>query len=262
MAATLELPRSVLLALWLAADYAGVATDLIAGDDEPHELVGDGPYEHLDDLIHDTCGSGNDFAAVLPVPGDPLVGPPEAAAAGEAVLVHTHEGWTAALVPRIERFGSHLEPGHLVTWHVTEVPDWRTALEGIVGSLDDAEADLREGLQLATEALLQLDVARWRPEAAEQIAVVREGALPTDRIPPRLEGQRVRVLAQAARLSAIVDLATQDDGGAVNLWQADQRSTALREVDRLARRAMSAATAVTNGDEIWRYNDERRGRGR
>ena len=39
-------------------------------------------------------------------------------------------------------------------------------------------------------------------------------------------------------------LATADDGGAVNLWQADQRSTALREVDRAARRAMSAATAT------------------
>ena len=52
------------------------------------------------------------------------------------------------------------------------------------------------------------------------------------------------MLASAARLRAIVTLATADDGGAVNLWQADQRSTALREVDRAARRALSAATAT------------------
>ncbi|NKY40086.1 hypothetical protein HGA02_11250, partial [Cellulomonas septica] len=56
-----------------------------------------------------------------------------------------------------------------------------------------------------------------------------------------IDGRRVRVLASAARLRGIVALATQDDGGAVNLWQADQRSTALREVDRVARRAMAAA---------------------
>ena len=37
------------------------------------------------------------------------------------------------------------------------------------------------------------------------------------------------------------------DGVAISLWQADQRSTALREVDRAARRAMSAATARADG---------------
>ena len=46
----------------------------------------------------------------------------------------------------------------------------------------------------------------------------------------------------ATRLLAIVDLATDDDGAAVNLWQMDQRSTALREIERTARRALSAAT--------------------
>ena len=58
-------------------------------------------------------------------------------------------------------------------------------------------------------------------------------------------GERVRVLTSAARLRAIVALAAQDDGAAVNLWQADQRSTALRGcVDRMARRAMSAAATT------------------
>ncbi len=50
---------------------------------------------------------------------------------------------------------------------------------------------------------------------------------------------------QAVRLRAIVDLATADDGGSVNLWQADQRSTALREVDRASRHAVGAATLWT-----------------
>ena len=47
----------------------------------------------------------------------------------------------------------------------------------------------------------------------------------------------------AARLREIVALAAQDEGGAVNLWQSDQRSAALRDVDRLARHAISAASA-------------------
>ncbi|WP_158068926.1 hypothetical protein [Cellulosimicrobium sp. CUA-896] len=55
------------------------------------------------------------------------------------------------------------------------------------------------------------------------------------------------MLEQAVRLRAIVELATVDDGGAVNLWQADQRSTALREVDRASRRAVGAATLWVEG---------------
>ncbi len=49
------------------------------------------------------------------------------------------------------------------------------------------------------------------------------------------------------RLRRIVDLATHDEGGAVNVWQADQRATALREVGRAARRAVAAATLAATG---------------
>jgi len=57
-----------------------------------------------------------------------------------------------------------------------------------------------------------------------------------------LDPRRSRVLALAARLRAVVEVATADDGGAVNLWQADQRSAALRHIERAARRAVCAAT--------------------
>ena len=67
----------------------------------------------------------------------------------------------------------------------------------------------------------------------------------------------MRVLASAARLRAIVALATQDDGAAVNLWQADQRSTALRDVDRMARRAMAAAASTADGLNLGRGRDRR-----
>lgn len=246
--ASLDLPRSVILALWLQAGAPDVAR--VVGDDEPHGVTG-GRYDGLGALLAGLGGRGA-VTAVLPAPGDPLVGPRDAAAAGECVLVHDDAGGTdLAIVPEIHRFGSALEPGATVVWHTREVEDWRTAFQAAVGSLDDAERGLREGLVLATQALVQLDVARWRPDAAERIVAIRDGALPTARLPRELAGspQRVRVLQQAARLRAIVDLAAQDEGGAVNLWQSDQRSAALREVDRLARRAMSAASARLDGAE-------------
>ena len=259
MAPVLELPRSVLLALWLQGGTANGAEYVVTGDDEPHDVVG-GRYYDLEELVEDIAERHYDVTALLPAPGDPLVGPPDAAAAGECVLVHNNDqGWNLAIVPEVHRFGSRFEPGATVVWHTHEVDDWRPGLLGAVGSLDDAERALREGLHLATTALVDLDVARWRPDAAERIAAVRDGSLPVDRLPAEFQAwpQRVAVMMQGARLRAIVALAAEDAGGAVNLWQSDQRSTALREVDRLARRAMSAASAWVRGDEVRRYAAEK-----
>jgi hypothetical protein len=252
----LTLPRSVLLALWAQRVGAGsgplqTALDAVQGQDEPHTVrLGDGAApsgEGLPGLLA-AWGSGpRDVAAVLPAPGD-LAGVPAAVSrlavdAGECVLVHCPAGSFAA-VPVVEEFGSVYEPGFLVTWEVRAVPDWRTALLGSLGSLGEAERELRQALIAATEALASLDVARWRPDAAEAIAALRSDEPLRWSLPAGMEGRQLRVLQTAARLRAIVALATADDGGAVNLWQADQRSTALREIDRAARRAMSAATAT------------------
>lgn len=255
----LALPRSVLLALWVHRVGAGSgplqrAVDAVQGDDEPHTVTGEDDVApsggHLPDLIAAWAGGPREAAALLPAPGD-VAGVPAAVSgaavvAGECVLVHTSAGSFAA-VPEIEGFGSVYEPGHLVTWVVHRVPDWRTTLLGTVGSLADSERDLRGALVSAAEALASLDVARWRPDAADAIAALRSDADLGWPVPPGLEGRRLRVLVAAARLRAIVAIATADDGGAVNLWQADQRSTALREVDRAARRAMCAATARMDG---------------
>ena len=259
---TLELPRSVLLALWLADDSASRAAlvGAVQDDDEPHTVrrlpAADEPSrddltdEPLSALLDACAALPRDVATVLPVPGDPGATPAAvssaAAEAGEAVLVRTPHACIAA-VPVVQQFGSALEPGHMVTWEVSDVADWRHAVHARTGTLQDAENDLRRGLLQATEALVKLDVARWRPDAAEQVAALRDLELPAWRLPDGLDGRRARVLGSAARLRAIVALAAQDDGAAVNLWQADQRSTALREVDRMARRAMAAAaTSLTS----------------
>ena len=247
---SLTLPRSVLLALWLAEPFPGAGPvqrllDAVQGEDEPHRVTtGDQPST-LADLVAIWASGPRTVAAVLPAPGDPAGAPTTIAGAaqdaGEAVLVSTPDGDWAA-VPRVETFGSVYEPGHLVTWEVSRVPAWQHTLIGQVGTFREVERDLTGALSRATEALTSLDVARWREDAAEDIALLAAGGDPRWPLPPGMEQRRVRVLAQAARLRAIIDLATGDDGAAVNLWQVDQRSTALRDVDRAARHAMAAAT--------------------
>lgn len=253
----LDLPRSVVLALWLQELGPASASDpepvdrivaAVQHDDEPHTVSApDEPHlaGTLAELVGAWAAGSPTAAAGLPAPGDPAGVPAGishvAATAGECTLIHT--GAEAyAVVPHVQVFGSVYEPGHLVQWRVSRVPDWRTALVGQVGTLADAERELRAALMQATRALASLDVARWRPDAAETIASLRGDVDRGWRLPRGVDARRVRVLVSAARLRAIVTLATADDGGAVNLWQADQRSTALREVDRAARRAMSAAT--------------------
>ncbi|GAA4725822.1 hypothetical protein GCM10023216_15260 [Isoptericola chiayiensis] len=249
MSESTALPRSVVLALWLQATGAshGLAVRSVTDDDEPHTVVGlpgAAGEGTLADLVAAFSAGPREVCAALPAPGDPCGVPAAAGAqatdAGECVLLATPAGSWAA-VPEVTFFGSELEPGHLVTWRLLEVPAWSTLVAGTVGSLADAERELRSSLVVATEALDSLDVARWRDDAADAIERVRSSTTAGWPV-PELEGRRARVLQLAWKLLAIVDLAGADDGGAVNLWQADQRSTALREVERTARRALGAAT--------------------
>nr|WP_194719757.1 hypothetical protein [Cellulosimicrobium arenosum] len=251
-----------MLALWLRAadrlapdDGATRLLRAVQRDDEPHVVTGALGDLRLADLVHAWSGEVREVVALAPVPGDvngvPLPVAPAAADVGECVLVTTPAGsW--ALVPGVTAFGSELEPGHLVTWEVERVDAWSTRVQGAVGSLADSERELRTALLVATRALDSLDVARWREDAAGAIAGLRSAAAPVWQLPDGAEPRAVGVLAQAVRLRAIVDLAAADDGGAVNLWQADQRSTALREVDHAARRAIGAATLWTGGPSLRR----------
>ena len=259
------LPRSASLALWLWASDAAGSSDpralrAVVQDDEPHALAGDVPADvseaTLRSLLAAWAGRVIASAALFPEPGDAMGVPAEVSApaieAEECVLVSVRsQEWGAAehttvehwaLVPDVETFGSVLEPGHLVSWSMTRVPEWAHRTLGTVGSLSDAERALQRSLQAATEALSALDVSRWREDAGEAIAALRSTVDLRDHLPLGIDPRRSHVFQSAARLRAIVDLATVDDGGAVNLWQADQRSTALREIDRVARRAMASAT--------------------
>lgn len=237
-------------------DPADVRTALAAveQDDEPHTVSGvDGvevPGPALADLLVEWGGTTSAVAASLPVPGDvggvPATVSAHAVDAGEAVLVDGPMG-PHCLVPEIVEFGSVHEIGHMVTWQVHASPPWALGLVGALGSVNDAEGELRSALLTATEALDSLDVARWRPDAAEVISSLRSPVDPGWRLPTGMDQRRARVIALAARLRTIIGLTAGDSGGAVNQWQADQRAAALHHIDDAARRAMAAATLVMVG---------------
>jgi hypothetical protein len=269
----LQVPRSARLAAWGTAALRGRASVLdavraIIDDDEPHTVDVAGQAAGLPDLLAVLSTRGvRELRVVLPAPGD-LLGLPGPAPfnavaleAGECVLADdsphdspydspydSTESPTGAeraptdtgtgIVPHVEQFGSLWEPGSMVTWTVHATARRRVT---DVGSLAEADRELRQALVEATRALAALDVARWRDDAAAQIDAVRSGALSRNAVPPDTPARAVAVLATAARVRAIVALATQDDGAAISGWEADQRTQALRGLDVVARRGMVAA---------------------
>jgi hypothetical protein len=201
----------------------------------------------LADLLDQLAGRAAAVRAVLPVPGDAsgLSGPGAAIQAAveaeeAAVTVPLATGVACILVPQVEWFGSELEPGCQVTWRSFRVD--MAASPASLPQLSDAERAMHEALMEAVEALASLDVARWRDDAAERIAMVRDGGLPGGLIPPGTDRRVVRVLSSAVRVRAIVSLAAEDDGAAITGWQADRRAAGLRHVDHVARTALVAAT--------------------
>ena len=258
----LDLPRSARLAAWGSGVLVGdvgldAAVRAVVRDDEPHVVRWDdapdlpgSPTGRVVDLLTLLAaiaegGPGTSLLLALPVPGDPrgLPGPAtlnvDALEAGECVVAEVAgcaHRW--AVLPEVTEFGSVWEPGALVTWSVREAAP-RRAPES--SSVADSERELRLALATATQALAGLDVARWREDAADRIAAVRDGALVRDAVPPGTSPRATRVLQSAARVLAIVDLAVEDDGAAITSFEAGSRAQALREVAGVARRAVVAA---------------------
>ena len=176
----------------------------------------------------------------LPVPGDVLglPGPAEfnveALAAGEAVLIDGAQCW--ALIPVVLDSNPDDCLGTAVHWQGMRVNPGA----GDPLTLGEAERELAETLQAATEALSALDVARWRPEAADRISEIRSGRN-TDLLAPGYPARAHRVLALAQRVAAIAELAADDDGAAFNVGGMAGRTAELRALARAARRAQLAA---------------------
>jgi hypothetical protein len=169
---------------------------------------------------------------VLPRPGDAggLPGPAafneQALARGEAVL--TVDGPPRGL----------LSSGR-GSWTVYDVLfDARTPL-----SLRDADWGLNQQMRVATAVLMQLDVARWEPVAAD-VLQHQSSNPPPPALPLSSPSHAHHMLEAAMRMLTIVELARQSDGAAVTSVEADARRQALRDLDTAARRGLEAACSA------------------
>ncbi len=248
--------RAGRLVAWGNAAIAGLtsldeAAARVCGADDPHRVAGlpgqDEPVSIAVALgLLRGRGAGRLLLA-LPRPGDPLglPGPPEfnmeAMAAGEAVLTEGDAGVDGplGLVPELTAYGPAGDTGVRVCWRARPVNS--TALLA-TPSLAEAERELAEALRTAVDELTRLDVARWRPEAAEALRAIRErGRDADDVLAPGYPPRAFRVLALAQRLAAIVTLAGEGESAAVSAGEMAARDASLRPLERSIARAQLAA---------------------
>ena len=224
------LPPSAVVAWWATSWLRGhVVTDQVidaVGSDE--RLHRDQNGESLLVVLGRLRAAGaTGCGLALPVEGDPFgLGGPAAFNAlaqdhGEAVVcVEAGLG----LVPE--------QAPETVTWHVA--PAARRQLLDV----GEADRDLRRTTNVAADALAALEVARWRPEAADLFLDGTRGHLPA---PPGIPSRCVDLAARAMTAMTIVDLALVDDGGAASASEIIRRREALVPLDRAARRTLVAA---------------------
>jgi hypothetical protein len=217
----------------LCAETAWWLTGWLRGHIPSDDLL-DGVPVSLD-LAADLRASGaTSVGLALPAPGDPLGlgGPPDfnlaAQTAGEAMVSDSDVG----LVP------GEIHEGY-VRW------DRFVAVRRQVPDLGEADRGLRGQVLETSHRLAELDVARWRPEIADEVmALGRPMDIdPPPGVPPRCAELAVR----SARCLAIVRLAATDDGAAVSAYEMTARADALRPLDSAARRGLVAACSP----EVW-----------
>lgn len=248
MPASGPLPASARLAWWGTSWLRGhTVTDLlldaVIDTDATHVvsglaglgLGGDGSTESLVAGLGRLRAEGaTGFGAAFPAEGDPagLGGPPPfndaAFEVGEAVVV-LDVG--VGLVPQ--------RVGAAVTW-VAHRADRRP-----LADVGEADRGLRAALLQSAEALAGLDVARWRPEVADRLLNLRHRDPLTG--PPGTPPRCVDLAARGLQALEIVELALEDDAGAVSAWEVEQRRTALRPLELAGRRALVAACSP----EVW-----------
>lgn len=228
------LPVAARLAWWGTAWLQGrigpdELLDAMLGDDVAHVVGGpDGTAPLLLELVDARRRGASAVAAAFPAPGDPvgLRGPKElnlaAIDAGEVALLL---GAGTALVPA--------RVGRAVEW--TSLPAERRPPP----DLGEADRLLRSTLLTTANALAALDVARWRPELADDLTDLRTG-VPLA-APPGTPARSVDLAGRALHLEAVTSLALEDDGGAVSVSEAASRRAALEPLEQAARHALTAA---------------------
>lgn len=240
---TTVLPASVRLAWWGTSWLRGhVVTDLVVdavlGDDATHAVAGLPGSDRTETLVvalgRLRAAGASSIGAAFPVEGDlvGLGGPAafnsDAIEAGEAVVVAAAG---LGLVPH--------RTGAAITWAAH--PAARRQLPDV----GEADRELRSALIESANALARLDVARWRPDVADELLNLRHRHPAT--APPGVPERCADLAARGLQAIGIVDLALEDDGAALGVAEILARGDALRPLARAGRRALVAAASP----EVW-----------
>ncbi|WP_436787469.1 hypothetical protein [Yinghuangia sp. YIM S10712] len=251
----LDVPRSGVLVAWANALLAGRAAPddtvtRITEGDEPHRVTGL-PGEPGEVGLSLALGrlralGVTGLRLALPAPGDPLglPGPPAfndaALEAGEAAVTVGLRGHQLGLVPEAVVYGPAGDQAVRVVWQVYEVAD-----RPVSGPfLAEADRELAAALKDATAELLRLDVAGTGARAHAVRAALREresGSAAESPLAPGCPPRAVRVVEQARRVAAILRIAADDHGAAVNAYEMHARASTLAPLERACRRALVAA---------------------
>ena len=225
-----RLPVAARLAWWGTAWLRGQVSpddllDAVLDGDVTH-LVDGGPL--LTALAGTRASGATGWGAAFPREGAAvgLGGPPAfntaALEAGEAVVAI---GAESGLVPR--------RVGPTVEW--TAYPAARRQ----VPDIGEADRELRTTLLSSANALAELEVARWRPEVADELLDLRHLRLPKS--PPGVPERCAELAARGLQAVGIAGLALADDGGATSAGVAARRRAAIVPLDLAGRRALVAA---------------------
>lgn len=169
-------------------------------------------------------------AAILPDAADPLPGLGTALDAGEAVLLQRlGEPRATLLVP--EASGTSLR------WTATPLASAAPPFDAAF-----ARREVYRATEDAIEALGALDLARERPELADQLTDILTWVIPPAMAPPGFPSRQAELLERSLRLLALTEVALGDDGAAATALQADRRRAVLMPLRSAARRGVAAAT--------------------
>lgn len=240
----LDLHPSILLALWLPVPSSRGAA-VVEGADGAHTVLDpalDGETPLLDWMT--LLGRPGRVAAVLPSPSDPLPGLGSALDAGEAVLVQTAGESSALSAFRRTCLLVPEASGTSGVWRVVDQTTQSGEPAAAVPPFDaaHARAQVHAAMEEAIEALTELDLARERPELADDLTDLITAVADPRLLPPGLDQRRRELLERSLRLLGICEIALDDDGAAATALQAERRARVLRPLRDTARRGVAAAT--------------------
>ena len=235
-------PVSIVLALW-APSPSSRGLSLVEGPDGAHDVIGsvvtggsDTPTAAADDdsgrvSLEQWLTSARPLSRVSAVLPSPAGGTgtwgllPDIE---EGVVLEGAAG-RVLLVPE--------DSGTSVSWHAE-------LLSSPLPPLDAAHArrQVHAATEAAIEALIELDLARERPEMADALNDLLTAVVDPRLVPPWLERRDRELLERSLRLAGMCELALDDDGAATTALQAQRRADVLRPLLAVARHGAAAAT--------------------